>query len=361
MSQPSAMGIVRGAAALAALLAAGSAAALHSAPEGDVAPARHIAFGGFLEFPDSARNVDSGMGANYGYGRSLGPTRAWELRLFGGTRETGVEGATDFYHYGVGGDLFQYFGDTRRGHPYALAGLGAILSDVDPDDADGASGYANLALGWRAAPIKGWGLRPRYELRATYDTFESGQVDLLLGATLEIPAERERMVEKLVEVERVVEVPAAAPADLDGDGVPDAMDACPGTVAGAKVEGDGCVRKAQVVVLPNIEFALDRAELTPAGREVLDTVVRFMNDQPEIELDVWGHTDATGGEVYNLRLSQRRAAAAVAYLVEKGIAAKRLKSAGFGESRPLASNDTEEGRDRNRRVELNIRAPRGGA
>jgi OOP family OmpA-OmpF porin len=361
MSHASAMGFARGAAALAALLVAGSASALHGAPDGDASASKHISFGGFLEFPDSARDVDGGMGANYGYGRSLGPTRAWELRLFGGTRETGVEGATDFYHYGVGGDLFQYFGDTTRGHPYALAGLGAILSDVDPDDQDGASGYANLALGWRAAPIKGWGLRPRYELRATYDTFEDGQVDLLLGATLEIPAERERMVEKLVEVERVVEVPAAAPADLDGDGVPDVSDQCPGTVAGAKVEPDGCVRKAQVVVLPNIEFAYEKADLTAAGREVLETVVRFMNDQPEITLDVWGHTDWKGAELYNLRLSERRAAAVMKFLVEQGIAESRLKSVGFGESRPLASNETDEGRERNRRVELNIRAPREGS
>lgn len=360
MSRPSVSrlrGVARGF-ALAAAFTVAPAGALHEAPEGDSAPLRHLSFGGFLEFPDSGRGVDSGLGAHYGYGRSWGATRAWELRLFGGTRETGVKGATDFYHYGVGGDVFQYFGDTSRGHPFALLGLGAIMSDVDPDDQDGVSGYASAALGWRGAPLKGWGLRPRFELRATYDSFESGQTDFLLGAALEIPAERTVIQEKLVEKTVVREV---APPDFDGDGVPDARDQCPDTVPNAKVEPDGCVRKAQVVVLPNIEFALDKADLTPAGREVLEKVVRFMNDQPEITLDVWGHTDWTGSAVYNLGLSQRRAASAVQYLIERGIAAGRLQSAGFGESRPLASNETEEGRERNRRVELNIRARPGGS
>jgi len=353
--------------------AATPARAMHEAPPPEsAAPGtiRHVAFGGFYESPDSARDVDSGMGTNYGYGRSWGASRAWELRLFGGTRESGVTGATDFYHYGVGGDVFQYFGGTAGGHPFALAGAGAILNDVDPDDEDGASGYANVGLGWRFAPLAGWGLRPRLELRATYDTFDagdgSGQLDLLAGITIEIPAEREKIViqEKLVEVEKIVEVvkevPMAPPPDRDGDGIPDAADTCPDTVAGAKVEPDGCVRKAQVVALPNIEFAYEKADLTEAGRETLGQVVRFMNDQPEITLDVWGHTDWKGAEVYNLKLSQRRAAAVMNFLVEQGIAASRLKSAGFGESRPLADNETEEGRERNRRVELNIRAPREG-
>jgi OmpA-OmpF porin, OOP family len=360
------------AAALAAAMSAAPAYALHDAPPDTAppAPTRHIAFGGFYESPDSARGVDSGMGTHYGYGRSWGPSRAWELRLFGGTRESGIAGRTDYYHYGVGGDLFQYFGGTAGGHPFALVGLGAILNDVDPDDEDGASGYANAGIGWRFAPLQGWGLRPRLDLRATYDTFDAGdgagQLDLLAGLTIEIGAEREKIVlqEKLVEVEKIVEVvkevPMAPPPDHDGDGIADASDQCPDTVAGAKVEADGCVRKAQVVTLPNIEFAYEKADLTEAGRETLGQVVRFMNDQPELSLDVWGHTDWKGAELYNLRLSQRRAAAVMDFLVQQGIAASRLKSAGFGETRPLADNETEEGRERNRRVELNIRAPREG-
>ena len=353
MSQHGAVARQVGFALLAALVAA-PAVAQHIAPDGELAPPRHISFGGFYEDPDSMRGVDSGVGTNYGYGRAFWDTRAWELRFFGSTLETGQKGKTDFYQYGLGLDLFQYFGDITGGHPYLVGGLGAVLNDVDPDEEDGVSGYGALGLGWRFAPLQGWGIRPRADLRGVYDSFDSGQVDVLLGLTLEIAAERETVVVQ----EKVVEVPVVL--DGDGDGVLDAADKCPDTVAAAKVEGDGCVHKQQIVVLPNIEFALDRAELAPAGREVLDTVVRFMNDQPEIQLGIRGHTDATGSEIYNLRLSQKRAASAMAYLVEKGIAATRMRSAGYGETRPLASNETEEGRERNRRVELNIRTPEGG-
>jgi len=341
--------------ALACALSAAPAAALHEAPEpGKPVAVHHLAFGGFYMDPDSGRGVDSGLGTNYGYGRAFATSRAWELRLFGGTLETGVQGRTDFYQYGAALDLFQYLGNLDRAHPYVVVGLGGLLNDVDPDDADGTGAYANAGIGWRSAPWQGWNLRHRIDLRAAYDTFEDGQLDLLLGFTLEIPSERVVVEERLVE--RIVEVPVSM--DGDGDGITDAADKCPDTVPGAKVEADGCVRKEQVVVLPNIEFAYNRAELTSAGRETLEQVVRFMNDQPEIQLEVWGHTDSTGGEAYNLRLSQKRAAAVMQHLTASGIDAKRMKSAGFGESRPLADNATEEGRERNRRVELNIRASR---
>lgn len=319
--------------------------------------ARHLAFGAFFMESDAGRGVDYGLGTHYGLGRAFLTSRAWELRLFGGTLETGVSGRSDFYQYGVGVDVFQYFGNLSSGHPYAVLGLGGVLNDVDPDTADGASGYANGGIGWRSAPWAGWTLRHRFDLRAAYDTFDEGQLDVLLGLTLEIMPQRVVVQERLVE--RVVEVPAVV-EDGDGDGIPDGTDQCPDTVSGAKVETDGCVRKEQVVVLPNIEFAYDRAELTAGGRQTLEQVVRFMNDQPEIQLEVWGHTDARGGDVYNLGLSQRRSAAVVQHLTTSGIAAARMKSAGFGESRPLADNGTEEGRERNRRVELHIRASRAG-
>jgi OOP family OmpA-OmpF porin len=344
--------------ALAAALAPRPALALHDAPEGSVQQLRYIAFGGFFADPDSGRGADTVIGTNYGYGRSFWNTRAWEVRAFGGTLETGQAGLTDFYQYGLGLDLFQRFGNLGAGHPYLVGGLGAVLNDVDPDDEDGVSGYANLGAGWRFASVTDWGIRPRVDLRGVYDSFDSGQLDIMLGLTLEIAAGRETVVVQETVVEKVVEVPVVL--DGDGDGVPDAADQCKDTVGGAKVAPDGCVRKEQVIVLPNIEFAYNRAELTPAGRETVDTVVRFMNDQPEIELEVWGHTDSSGSEVYNLGLSQKRASAVVKYLTANGIAAKRTRSAGFGESRPLADNATEEGRERNRRVELNIRAVRAG-
>jgi OOP family OmpA-OmpF porin len=369
------------AAALGALLMAVACAALpppaaaatkarpatKAAPLPAEASGSYIAAGLFYLAPDSSRDTERGFGVNYGYARTLGPRAAWELRLFTDTMETGIPGATDYYQYGAGVDLLWRFGKTAGGHPFALVGGGAVSNDVVPDEQDGISGYANAGIGWRSAPWRNWGLRHRLELRGIYDTFNSGQLDVLAGLTLEIGAERTKVVERVVEVEKIVErevireVPvAAALADGDRDGIPDDRDQCPGTVGGAQVEADGCVRKEQVVVLPNIEFEFARAELTSSGREELGKVLRFMNDQPEIRLDVWGHTDALGTDAYNLKLSQQRAASVVQFLTSNGIAASRLDSAGFGESRPIASNETEEGQARNRRVELNIRAPRAG-
>lgn len=328
---------------------------------------KHAAVGLFYMAPDAARNTDSGLGVNYGFAWPLGARTLGEVRLFGAALETGIQGATDFYHYGVGADLIRHFGKTSAGHPFALVGVGGVINDVTPDADDGVSGYATLGLGWRSAPWKGWGLRHRLELRGVYDTFQSGQLDVLAGVTLEIGAERVRTVEvekvvvreKIVEVVREVPAPIPVDIDRDKDGVPDDRDQCPDTVAGARVDAHGCVREEQVVVLPNIEFEFARAVLTANGRGELDQVLRFLKDQPEIRLEVWGHTDDVGGDAYNLRLSQARAAAVAEFLTGSGIDAARIASAGFGETRPMADNQTEEGRARNRRVELHIRtAPR---
>lgn len=352
-------------AVLAIVLALGCAlSAMQAQGQGKAAPEpdRYIAAGGFYDFPDSQRGVNSGLGVNYGYGGRLSRRSAWEVRVLAATLETGIEGATDYYQYGAGLDLIGYLGKPSGGHPYWVIGGGAIANDVIPDENDGVSAYGNFGLGWRSAPWKGWGVRHRLEVRGLYDSFDSGQVDVLAGLTLEIPSERVKVVERTVEVEKIVEkivekevVREVPPPDGDGDGVPDAMDRCPDTVSGAKVEPDGCVRKAQVVVLPNIEFEFASAALTPNGLNQLQEVIRFMRDQPEIQLDVWGHTDWKGNGEYNQKLSELRAAAVVRHLVESGIAAGRLSSAGFGEMKPIDTNETEAGRARNRRVELNIR------
>src|SRR5688572_5545601 len=99
--------------ALACAMGAMPALALHPNPdEGQpLGPASHIAFGAFYLDPDTSRGVDNGLGTNYGYGRAFWTSRAWELRLFGGTLETGVSGLTDFYQYGAGIDVFQYLGN----------------------------------------------------------------------------------------------------------------------------------------------------------------------------------------------------------------------------------------------------------
>lgn len=108
------------------------------------------------------------------------------------------------------------------------------------------------------------------------------------------------------------------------------------------------------IVLRGILFDFDRTEIRDDWRGVLDEAVEILRDNPEVRVRVGGHTDAMGSDEYNLALSRRRAEAVFRYLVMGGIFAERLDIEGFGKSRPVAENETEEGRAQNRRVELQV-------
>ena len=113
------------------------------------------------------------------------------------------------------------------------------------------------------------------------------------------------------------------------------------------------LQQAGKVDLYGILFDVDKAVLKPSCRTVLDQVAKLLQDDPRLRLEVGGHTDNSGSAAHNLALSQRRAAAVVAKLVKDyRVAASRLMAKGYGDARPVASNETEEGRSQNRRVEL---------
>jgi outer membrane protein OmpA-like peptidoglycan-associated protein len=108
------------------------------------------------------------------------------------------------------------------------------------------------------------------------------------------------------------------------------------------------------VVLHNIFFDTDSDRLLPASVAELNRVVIFLEENPALEVEIGGHTDDTGSEQHNEELSGKRAGAVVTYLTGRGIDPGRLHATGYGEREPLAGNDTEEGRARNRRTELKI-------
>ncbi|MGH8119322.1 MAG: OmpA family protein [Gammaproteobacteria bacterium] len=138
--------------------------------------------------------------------------------------------------------------------------------------------------------------------------------------------------------------------DTDGDGVPDYRDQCPDTPKGAIVDTEGCSRV--LARLQDVHFAFDSAELTNEAKSVLDAAVATINSNPSDTISVEGHTDSTGSDAYNSQLSQRRARSVADYLASRGVSASRLQAVGKGESYPVASNDTSEGRSQNRRVEI---------
>lgn len=108
------------------------------------------------------------------------------------------------------------------------------------------------------------------------------------------------------------------------------------------------------IVLRGVNFDFDKSDIRPDARPILDEAIRVLQDEPQIDVTVEGHTDSIGSAAYNQRLSERRAQSVVNYLAKGGIARSRLDPIGFGEDDPVASNDTEEGRAQNRRVELRV-------
>ena len=104
----------------------------------------------------------------------------------------------------------------------------------------------------------------------------------------------------------------------------------------------------------NVTFAYDSADLSPAFFDVLNSVSKVMDEYEKTVVEVAGHTDSTGSESYNQRLSERRAASVASYLKSQGIDGQRLITVGMGEEMPVADNSTASGREANRRVEITM-------
>lgn len=147
--------------------------------------------------------------------------------------------------------------------------------------------------------------------------------------------------------------------DKDGDGIADIDDKCP-NVPGVK-ENKGCPAVKQETIeifkqaLQGIKFETGKDIIKPVSYPILDKVVKVMQDNPEYELDINGHTDNVGDDARNLTLSQARANAVKKYLSDKGIQASRMTATGFGETQPVGDNNTPAGRAENRRVEFKVK------
>ncbi len=134
------------------------------------------------------------------------------------------------------------------------------------------------------------------------------------------------------------------PNDSDGDGVIDSKDKCPNTPKGAIVDRDGCW------AFHGILFDFDKSTIKAEYKNLFDNAILVLKQNPSLTVEIQGHTDSRGSESYNQSLSISRAQAVKQHLVNNGIAPSRLTTKGFGESQPVASNETEAGRAHNRRV-----------
>lgn len=158
----------------------------------------------------------------------------------------------------------------------------------------------------------------------------------------------------------------AQDGDEDGDGVFDRRDRCADTPANTPVDHRGCPvpqypdrvqtepAQTQVITLSDVLFVFNQSDLTPTAKSELDALMSQFEDADVVSIKVVGHTDNVGSDPYNQALSERRASSVAEYLISQGVAPNKVTSEGKGESQPIADNDTDEGRAKNRRVELHI-------
>jgi adhesin transport system outer membrane protein len=154
------------------------------------------------------------------------------------------------------------------------------------------------------------------------------------------------------------------PLDADIDTVPDYRDKCPNTPLGEMVDDDGCpkvkpkaTKSAEVTasgtfLYKDIQFATRKWDLEPRSNAVLDEIAGWLKSNPDLAVEVQGHTDSRGERKYNIALSRKRAQSVVTYLEHKGINPARMTPKGYGPDNPIASNKTAQGRAKNRRVEI---------
>jgi OOP family OmpA-OmpF porin len=153
------------------------------------------------------------------------------------------------------------------------------------------------------------------------------------------------------------------PPDTDGDGIRDDVDACPKEKGkpDPDPQKNGCptavrVTENEIVILEQVQFKTGSATILKTSDDLLMQVSMVLAEHPEIvKIEVQGHTDNRGGKKYNKKLSDRRAASVVKWLVTRGsVDSSRLMSHGYGMDEPIAENDTPEGRQKNRRVQFKI-------
>lgn len=270
--------------------------------------------------------------------------------------------------YGISLDLRRHFVSEGRGwNPYILAGLGYQRSEEEFDnfpnpDSPGEREDGNLAakvgVGLQTTLDKRVGVRAEIAYRADFDDSsmanpdESWFGDVLASVGVIIP---------LGAKAAVVAPPAPAPAgpscadlDDDGDGVNNCDDKCPGSQAGQTIGPDGCPVPVSID-LKGVNFDFDKSTLRPDAVAILSEATEILKRYPDLRVEVAGHTDSVGTDAYNQGLSERRAKAVYDYLTSNGVNASRLVGPnGYGESRPIDTNETAEGRARNRRTELNV-------
>jgi OOP family OmpA-OmpF porin len=268
------------------------------------------------------------------------------VQVGAGTRLTTGYGAPDFRLLGSIGTYWNFIDFASKSPVHRYRGS----SDVDMYDRDtDGDGYPDSVDGCPTEKEDGKPPQPTDGCPGSSDRDHDGILDI-----------NDQCPDKAEDKDGVQDDDGCPEDDADNDSIPDVQDKCP-TEPGKRspiAAKFGCPSlieegpNGSITLLKPIEFETGRATIKPVSFPILDDVLDLMKERPSMRIGVYGHTDSKGTPANNLRLSKDRATAVRNYLQGKGIAASRLESEGFGQTKPVATNDTEDGRAKNRRVEF---------
>lgn len=334
----------------AALTGAGMASLAHAEQPDDnrwyVAP--------FVSYLDTAgdRGANDGWGAGGSIGKML--DKHFNVEVKGFYQQFNSNQGSWESSGGSVDALYFFSRDTLA--PYTVIGLGGMDTTVNGIEAGSFIGEAGAGLTYEVSDnfLLRTDIRYRYNnnfgTKFNRSTDEFNDMIINFGFVVPIGPKPTSPVQFTapapVPVEKTV---TCAMMDSDNDGVNDCNDKCPDTLANSKVDYKGCPVSLE---LKGVNFKVDSADLTVSAMQILDRVAANLKKYPEkVDIEVHGHTSSEGSTAHNQKLSQKRSQSVVNYLQMKGVT-NRLVARGFGESKPIADNTTEQGRSLNRRVEL---------
>ncbi|MGO9290755.1 MAG: OmpA family protein [Polyangia bacterium] len=322
-----------------------------------------------------------------------------------GTPTKTRDGQTSMWVFGYRGSLIVNLTDSYEFQPFILAGYGGLTSLVSDTTVVPSStwGFMHAGLGFKIGFTPWTGLRVDGRIMAPWTALSpvipqgnrigySGPDFEVLGSLFVnfgeiekvhiystvikepkigdrdgdgIPDNIDKCPDQPEDFDGFQDEDGCPDLDNDGDGIPDALDKCPNEpeTFNNYMDEDGCPDEVPAAVkkftgvIEGINFKTGSADILPGSYVMLDRAVKVLQDYPEVNLEISGHTDNRGKADYNRDLSQRRADAVKTYFVTRGIASQRLQSIGYGPTRPIADNKTQSGRATNRRTEFRLINP----
>ncbi|ARU32055.1 hypothetical protein CAP31_10460 [Sulfuriferula sp. AH1] len=291
-------------------------------------------------FTDNDWGVDDAIGFGIALGKPVSESFNLELNANYASHSTNVTGRTGTLdNTGLSVDALYFFNRNPDFAPYLVAGIGGLNSRAS--NVNETNFAANAGIGFMKM-FNGVGFRSDVRYRYTDNVGYTPTInpgDWIVSAGLVIP----------LGAAPVAPEPAPAPAPE-----PVAAPAPAPEPAPAPAPEVARPEAHTKIILEGTNFDFNKATLRPAGKAKLDENVKALTQYPDINVEISGHTDSIGSAKYNMKLSEKRAMTVKKYMESKGIAADRMTTKGYGETKPIASNKTKAGRAENRRVEIEI-------